>query len=82
MELLAIGAVFFLGVVPVLVYLALKESGWDETVPAIRWMLNRKLKAFARAVASGDFDRAERVMGEIVRQARPASYSVTRQVGA
>jgi hypothetical protein len=65
---LAFALAFFAGAVPILVFLCVQGETWGEDVPPlVRWIHNRRIKAFAAAAASSDFAQAEvlveRVMG-------------------
>jgi hypothetical protein len=65
---LAFALAFFTVAVPFLVYLCVRGETWgDDVAPLVRWIHNRRIKAFAAAAAASDFGRAEflveRVMG-------------------
>jgi hypothetical protein len=64
--LLVLAAVLLL-MLPVVVALCIRGSGWkDQDIPAVRWMTNKKVRAFASAAAAGDFHLAEHLAGEIM----------------
>ena len=77
--LLIAGVAAFLLLVPLAVFLCLRGSSLaHEDVPAVRWMIGSRMRAFAGAAAAGDFTLADRIADEIMRRSGlPAPFTGT-----